>query len=525
VLKNRFLIVLIVVDLLAVVLFVVAWKASNASGRRSDGEVVPVVAVVEARPAAAAPEEATMEGVVVPGSVANVSALPSVEARVARVLVDAGARVRRGQVLAELDPTRQQESVERARAAVREAEARYELARRDPTLPEQLRQRQVGLERRAQEVREAAARLEALRAGAPSLEVAVAEEVVKAARARLELAASRHQDNKALYAKDLIARADVEESLTQWIVAESALAQARDKLALLKQGAPPPDLHVAEARLLQARLAQEADQHALARLRRGPRPEAIEAAAADLRQKRIRLREEVARLQQYRLRAPISGVVIARNINPGEVAARGAPRAEGEEPLANNPRSLFIIGDDTTVEFKAAADQKLYHGLRPGQPVTVESRALPGRTFPGKIARKTPRMGSEPAAGDQDGSTGSAGSSTFAVWSRVYNPNRLLVPGQVGVMRVRGAGAPVDPAALLLPRSALKTYSAGEGVVFVERNGTVRTRAIRFADGGAGTLRVLSGLSAGERVVVSDKSLLAENMSVQAVTTVPAAAL
>jgi multidrug resistance efflux pump len=263
--------------------------------------------------------------VVVPGSVANVSALPSVEARVTRVLVAAGARVRRGQVLAELDPTRQQESVERARAAVREAEARYELARRDPTLPEQLRQRQVGLERRAQEVREAAARLEALRAGAPSLEVAVAEEVVKAARARLELAASRHQDNKALYAKDLIARADVEESLSQWIVAESALAQARDKLALLKQGAPPPDLRVAEARLLQARLAQEADQHALARLRRGPRPEAIEAAAADLRQKRIRLREEAARLQQYRLRAPDLRRRHRAQHQPGR--GRGAGRA------------------------------------------------------------------------------------------------------------------------------------------------------------------------------------------------------
>jgi membrane fusion protein (multidrug efflux system) len=93
-----------------------------------------------------------------------------------------------------------------------------------------------------------------------------------------------------------------------------------------------------------------------------------------------------------------------------------------------------------------------------------------------------------------DRATGSA-----ALRAEFPNPERSLLPGQFVRVRIE---AGQRPDSIVVPQRAVTLRGEHAMVMVVGDDGVVAERSISLGEQGAGTWRVLDGLSAGERVVV-----------------------
>ena len=531
---------------------------------RNNGHKNPVSVTVAAVRQGDAETDVMAEGVIVPAVIANVSVLPAFEGQVKKVTVNNGSHVVKGQVLAEIDPAEGQDSLGEARAEEEQHRAQYQLALtphrpeeiahaqadvarwqahydlvRNPHRPEEIQQARLKVEGDRQTIAETQARLQALQNGSRAQQVAESAAALESQQTKQRSAETAAQRSKVLYEKELIPRAEWEQAQADLAVANNAVTAAREQLSLLKEGARPEEIQAAQATLERAKSACAVDQEQVKILQQGARPEELREAAAFLRQAQLtcrillegsrpeHIRSAAALLQKAHLaahrqatlfdhhlvRAPISGVVIARNISPGEVASPDTAHTSATDPLTVNSRSLFVIADDSTVEFQANADQRYYGSLRVGQAATVQIEALPGRSFQGTIVRINPLINPDKVGRtDSYNVTNPTSPLTFSLWVRVPNPQRLLVPGQVGLIRLsrRQPG-------LMLPQSALTAYSLGEGTVYVCRDGVIHRRSVKYDGNTGGSLHVLSGLGEGDQVVVSDPTGLADGMEVKTI--------
>ncbi|MGA9599737.1 MAG: HlyD family efflux transporter periplasmic adaptor subunit, partial [Methylocystis sp.] len=89
-----------------------------------------------------------------------------------------------------------------------------------------------------------------------------------------------------------------------------------------------------------------------------------------------------ARLDDARIVAPTDGVVLARNVEPGQAVA------------ANSQQPLFLFAPGAAVEFKAFLPDSLA-ALKPGDRVVFTVDALRGESFDGEILSVTPAQGGE----------------------------------------------------------------------------------------------------------------------------------
>jgi cobalt-zinc-cadmium efflux system membrane fusion protein len=192
--------------------------------------------------------------------------------------------------------------------------------------------------------------------------------------------------------------------------------------------------------------------------------------------------------QEFTLRAPIEGEVIARNVNPGaEVLGQYSGGSAVE---------LFTIGELDRVWVIADVFEMDLSRVKKGAPVTVKVVAYPDQVFSGVVDWISDLL--DPT------------SRTARVRCAIANPARDLKPEMYATVSIGVAGQ----SALALPQTAVLRI-ADQTVVFVEagaapdgRKRFVR-RIVALSEDEAGSLiPVLRGLSADERVVTSGAILL-----------------
>ncbi len=361
--------------------------------------------------------------------------------RVAEVTVAEGDAVRRGQVLVRLDTALLDDQIAVAEAQLAIAEAALQRLRagtRPTTLA--VAEAQVAQAEAARDAaRQALADARALRNEPQDLMLQVS-----VARAQLEAAEARVRQAAAL--RDA-AQVGVDEqgnplqltysqpplpSLTfsvepapyvywqAWAALNGAVAArdgARDQLAQLEaQLAAPQTLiaqeHAAEEALAQAEAGVTVARAQLAARSAGPTDEQVAAAEARVAQAKAAL--EALRLQRARmaLAAPGDGVVLVRQVSPGEVVAPGAP--------------LLTLGRLQEVVLVLYVPEGRLSRVRLGQRVLVSVDSYPGRAFAGEVvhiadeAEFTPR---NVATQEERVNT------FFAVRVRLPNPDGALKPG------------------------------------------------------------------------------------------------
>ena len=177
------------------------------------------------------------------------------------------------------------------------------------------------------------------------------------------------------------------------------------------------------------------------------------------------------------LRSPVTGVILERTLALGQTADPSKP--------------LFRIGDLSTLWLTVHAFERDAVRLTTGAPARITFAALPDRMFQGKVSLI--------------GQSVDADSRTVSVRIDLPNRDRLLRPGMSGT-----AWLPVgDQGTLLAVPAAAVQRVRDRWCVFIPKDH--RTFEIRSVGRGrdiAGEVEILSGVRAGEPIVVDGAFLL-----------------
>ena len=179
--------------------------------------------------------------------------------------------------------------------------------------------------------------------------------------------------------------------------------------------------------------------------------------------------------------SPINGIVTNRNINPGEITSMSTP--------------LMSIADTATLKLQGNVSQEDVVHLSVGQKVKVTVDAIQGKEFAGRI--------------EQVGPIAAATGQYFPVVVSLTNDGRLLA-GMTAKASLTLAGAQ----GIIVPLTAVGDGEDGRAFVFVVSDGKVHRRVVTLGMRNGGEVQVLSGLSSGDTIAISNVAALQEGMEV-----------
>lgn len=188
---------------------------------------------------------------------------------------------------------------------------------------------------------------------------------------------------------------------------------------------------------------------------------------------------------RFTVTAPISGVVSQLDAREGMTVMNGAP--------------LFRINGLSTVWVNGEVPESLEHEVQAGAAVTARTPALPGVVFDGKVSAVLPSV--------------SLATRTLTARVALANPKLQLLPGMFVALRFASARAPET---LLVPSEAVIQTGTRSVVMLAEGEGRFRPVDVTTGSEGGGQTEILSGLTAGEKVVVSGQFLIDSEASLKA---------
>jgi len=210
---------------------------------------------------------------------------------------------------------------------------------------------------------------------------------------------------------------------------------------------------------------------------------------AQIRQRQAAEEEARVNLERTAIRSPLDGVVIRRDVEPGQTVAASLQA----------PTLFSLAGDLRSMRVETRVDEADIGRVRVGQPVDFRVDAYPERVFSGKVHKihMAPELVQNVV--------------TYNVLVDAPNPDLALLPGMTALVRIT-----VDEHSdvLLLPNAALRFMPPSDWPSMAEpAPGT--TRVWRVDDGGPVPVEVRLGpsddrsttvrggeLRAGDQVVI-----------------------
>ncbi len=217
-----------------------------------------------------------------------------------------------------------------------------------------------------------------------------------------------------------------------------------------------------------------------------------ETAAARVGTAKAELDAARVALEYTTLRAPRSGVILAKLKEVGEIAVPGGFSGSGDLIRMANLEDLRGQVDVTEAELAK---------IRMGQRAEVVPDAYPDRRYAAHVVKLYPQVDRQ--------------KGTLRVEVQIERPDEHLWPDMSARITFLepAAGAP-GAAVILMPRSALRASPQGP-YAWVLRDGRVRRTPITPGPEFADQVQVTAGLSGGDRVVTGDPPPLADGQSVR----------
>jgi RND family efflux transporter MFP subunit len=210
-------------------------------------------------------------------------------------------------------------------------------------------------------------------------------------------------------------------------------------------------------------------------------------AALEAKKKELEARGQQAQSQQDSARtlvsystivSPADGVVTAKSADVGSLVMPGVP--------------IFTVEDTAHYRLESSVPQNLFSKIRLGQETAV---SLENGTFPGTVVEIVP-------AADPD-------TRTFVV--KIALPSRCQCrSGEYGKAEFPAG----DQKALAVPRAALLERGQLQGVYVVAANGAAEYRLVTAGKSFGERVEILTGLSEGERVAISNLDKLTDGARV-----------
>ena len=258
------------------------------------------------------------------------------------------------------------------------------------------------------------------------------------------------------------------------VVKGTLLAQIRSDQQIAAVAVSVAQIRSLEAQLVLARTKQRRVQ-SLARggwVTRAMLDEtnaAAEVAAASLEAARANAGQASARAREFNVYAPMTGTILARPVDPGQVVSLSSV--------------IFEIGSAGPVEIEAEIDE-VYADRVPLDAKITLSPSGSGRRFAGRISEIAPRI--DPATGGR-----------LMHFIADHGDESLRSGRSVDVVII----VEKRPSALSLPRSAV-IRNLGQNKVYLVESGKAVMRSVALVDWPGASVIVTAGVRAGDLVVL-----------------------
>ena len=299
----------------------------------------------------------------------------------------------------------------------------------------------------------AQARLDKLRTGSRPEEKLKDKAAVLQAEANLKNAEAEYQRTESLFRSGVSSKSELDRAVAQ-----------RDTAAAMVQAA----------------------RQASAMTDIGPRKEEIRAAEAEVQQMKAALDYANTQLAATEIKAPVSGTVLERIVERGEMVSPSAFGGSGART------SVVDLADLTDLQVELDISQTDFARLKMSQRAEIIPDAFPNLRFVGFIEEIAPEA--------------NRAKSTVQVKVKVENPNEQLRPemnARVNFLSDKVASSESKSVArVLVPKTAVVKQD-NNAFVFVVKGTRVEQRTIRTGEESGDAYVVLDGLSGNESVAVA----------------------
>jgi HlyD family secretion protein len=218
----------------------------------------------------------------------------------------------------------------------------------------------------------------------------------------------------------------------------------------------------------------------------GPRPEEIRAAEAEVQQMKAALEYAQTQMAATEIKAPVSGTVLERIVERGEMVSPSAFGGSGART------SVVDLADLTDLQVELDISQTDFSRLQMGQKAEIIPEAYPNLKYGGFIEEIAPEA--------------NRAKSTIQVKVKVENPDQQLRPemnARVNFLAAdSGNKSNSSSGRILVPKQAVVRVDNG-AFVFVIKGNKVEQRAIRPGGEVGDDYLVLEGLSGNESVALN----------------------
>ena len=306
----------------------------------------------------------------------------------------------------------------------------------------------------------AQARLDQLRTGSRPQEKLRDKAAVLQAEARLKTAEADYERTERLFRAGVSSKAELDRAVLERDTAGALLEAARQSSTLT-------DI--------------------------GPRPEEIRAAQAEVQQMKAALDYADTQLAATEIRAPVSGTVLERIVERGEMVSPSAFGGSGART------SVVDLADLTDLQVELDISQTDFARLKMDQRAEIIPEAYPNLRYVGYIAEIAPEA--------------NRAKSTIQVKVKVENPDQQLRPemnARVNFLAENTTGDQTSASSrVLVPKLAVVRRDNGS-FVFVIKGNKVEQRSIRPGEEIGDDYYVLEGLSGNESVAIAGVDKLSD---------------
>ena len=331
----------------------------------------------------------------------------------------------------------------------------------------------------------------------------------------------------------ILVRLEDQEFQAQEEQARGYVQTAAGRLAELQNGSRPEEVQLADHNLAEARATAANDKIALDRTKElfgggvsskqalddatakyeasqqrvnsleqsfklskiGPRAEQIEQARGSLTQAKGQLAYAQSQLEATLIRAPISGTILERTAEKGElITAQFASAAEGG-PVG----SVVALADLNDLQVELDISQDDFARLGPKQKGTVSVDAFPDRKYEGVIAEISPEANRQKA--------------TVQVKVQISNPDEFLRPEMNASVRFLPRDGEARSSGVFVPTAAVRSDGA-QKYVFLLSGSRAEKREISVLGPRSGGFAV-NGIKEGDTVVTTAPATLKDGSTVK----------
>jgi RND family efflux transporter MFP subunit len=208
--------------------------------------------------------------------------------------------------------------------------------------------------------------------------------------------------------------------------------------------------------------------------------EELDKRRRNLNQQKSHARMFEEQIRQLSLKSPQDGVVLWRDIDPGEIKQAG--------------ETVFWVGQPKPLRLNAEVDEEDIPKIKPGQDVLILADAFPNEVMQGRVAKITPK--------------GDPVNKSYRVYMSLHDETKLLIGMTVETNTV----VKKTENALLVPSSALL-----DGMVFrVTQNNKIQRTDVKLGTIGEDHVQILEGLSASDRLLLNPTPTLKDGQKIRA---------